>query len=519
MAKRSNSPKISPSPRRQNDAIHPVSPSQGQPAAGTPREKEPGSDSPVNPVNPVSTDSTEPRESTHRAEVLEDEWHLDDKPDGAEEEIPMAIPLAETFAPRVILPGTPSSRPAVMDSSKVLPRGARGDVFEQNPLSAKRPGQPVIEAREAMDDSSRVREALRSVIEDGGSVQDAAKEWNVAPSSIQEWRHRYQELLDESQEVALLDPDGTPRDATVHIPEVAQELFSVNWERLVAKGGKGSRSFNQSPLQIYLQTSRFTSWLYQDGYLDRSILVGVISCVVGLAIVGSFLLAARKADLPPIVSEAAPRDDLEIKEAQKVAEAFFKAPNWEARLPMVRQPEAVREMMAEYYESHSDKPVEDAELNLARLERKMVNLSYEIPSLGKNFFLNLLKVKGHYVVDWESSSLYQEAHLIRLRAERPAGITRIAVSVAADESRDYYNYEYSDAVRWKCYQLSYPNSKLNLFGYVPRESTRAVTLDALLGVVSQHAVVLEVKFAPDAKSDNQVEIVSVLREEWVPISP
>lgn len=520
MAKRSKLPKISSPP-----ATDPPStladwldqdPGEAvECAAGTEPEPEPEAAPHLEEVDESARDEPASGEETPGpAGQREEEWHLDDNPKPQHDE----IPLAEPALPRIVLPGPSPSRSSAMDSSKVLPRGARGDLFEQNPLSAKRTSQPVTGTHQAMDDSSRVREALRSVIAQGGSVQEAAKEWNVAPSSIQEWRSRYQELLDENQDVPLLDPDGTPRDATVHIPEAAQELFSVNWARLVAKGGQGSRTFSQSPLQIYLQTSRFTSWLYQDGYLDRSILVGVISCVVGLAIVGSFLMA-RKVEPAPVVLEAAPRDDLELIEAQKVAEAFFKAPNWEARLPMVRQPEAVREMMAEYYKTHSDQPVEDAELILVDLVRKMPTLSYEIPSLGKNHFLILVKIKGHYVVDWESSSLYQEDHLHKLREERSTGNTRIAVTVTADESRDYYNFEYRDAAHWKCYQLSYPGLKLNLFGYAPRNSTVAVTLDALLGVVSQQGVVLEVKFAPGAKSDNQVEIVSVLREEWVPVSP
>ena len=50
-------------------------------------------------------------------------------------------------------------------------------------------------------------------------------------------------------------------------------------------------------------------------------------------------------------------------------------------------------------------------------------------------------------------------------------------------------------------------------------SPDAIALDAMLGIVDKQAAVLEVRFPPDAVTDNQVEIISLLRSEWVPGDP
>ena len=58
-----------------------------------------------------------------------------------------------------------------------------------------------------------------------------------------------------------------------------------------------------------------------------------------------------------------------------------------------------------------------------------------------------------------------------------------------------------------------------MFGYAAKDSSDAITLDAMLGIVDKQAVVMEVRFPLDSATDNQVEIISVLRSEWVPDEP
>ena len=406
------------------------------------------------------------------------------------------------------------------DLSRIAPRATPGDAFETNPLSAIRDAGADGTARHGMDDSDRVREALHSVIEEGDSVKEAAREWNVAPSAIAEWRERYHDLLKEEAgpETPLLDIGDRHLADTAYIPAAAREIFMENWERLVTETAATPSDFVQSPRQIFLQTSVLTSWLFHEGRVDRGILSGAVSGLIGLAIIASFLIAGRNVPVEIAPPEPAPRDDLVIEEAAVVAQSFFKAPNWEERLKFVRQPDAVRSMMQAYYQDHPDGPINDAALSLAMPVRHLVNLNFEIPSLNRSHFLCVVLSKGRHLVDWESSSLYQEEQINRLRASRSTEPTRIAVTVTKIDA-NYYNYAFRDDSRWQCYQLGYPGLNLNLFGYALRESGDDIALGAMLGIVDKQAAVLEVRFPPEAQTDNQVEIISVLRGEWVPSDP
>ena len=442
------------------------------------------------------------------------------------DELPEAIfavePLAGPPAGADSDPAEPRVEMNLADLSKVAPRASPGDAFESNPLSALREAAKDGTARHALDDSTRVREALRSVIEQGDTVKEAAREWKVAPSAIAEWRAKYQDLLKEDAvpESPLMEFERRPQvDSSVYIPEAAREIFLENWERLVRETAATPSDFVQSPGQIFLQTSRLTSWLFQEGQLDRGILSGSVSCVLGLAILTSFLMADRNAVTGVPLPEPAPREDLAINEAAAVAQAFFKADRWEERLVFVRQPEAVRGMMQAYYQDHADGPISDAMLAEAIPSRHLVNLSFEIPSLNRSHFLCVVLSRGRHLVDWESSSLYQEEQLGRLRAARSMEPTRIAVTVTKSEAANYYNYAFNDPARWECYQLGYPGLNLNLFGYALKDSADAISLNAMLGIVDKHPAVLEVRFPPDSQTDNQVEIVGVLRGEWVPLEP
>ncbi len=416
-------------------------------------------------------------------------------------------------------PAVPAAPGPAVSKAGLSPRAPRGASFEQNPLSGPRPSAGAGESAgpAALDDGLRVREALRRVVEDGDSLKEAARDLQVAPSSVAEWRARYQALLEE-EGAPLFEVGQGPKDSDLtQIPEVARELFSDNWERLVADTESSQAALKQSPRQVFLQTSRLTSWLYQDGQLDRSVFAGVVIGAVVLGLLGSFLMRARQpAAAVAVAPEAVVRGDLLIEEAAVAAQAFFKAENWKERLQYVRQPEAVTGMMEAYYQNHPDGPINDAALALGMPDGHVVNLGYDIPSLGRAHFLSLVKSKGRYLVDWESGSLYQESNLTALREARSAEPTRVAVTLARREDQKYHNYAFSDESRWVCYQLGYPGMKLSLYGYAAKGSPLAVELDDLLGVLDKHAAVLEVRYPAGAAVDNQVEIISLLRGEWVP---
>lgn len=397
---------------------------ESNPAAGLENEPSLAEDAPDAPNTPAEPDAMSasvtsedlPAPTNPAASgVAVESGHLATAADP--EEIPQAIPV------RAKLPNRPDRTPSAtlpgLDFSKPAPRAAAADSFEQNPLAGLRPSQLDGAERLALDDGTRLREALRSVIQDGDNVKDAAKDWNVTPKSIAEWRSRYQDLLQQDSPATLLEVGHGPKDSDLtQIPEAAREIFTENWDRLVTETAATPRDFKQNRSQVFLQTSPLTSWLFQDGELDRGNLAGLFSVLVAIAIVASFLIADRNPAVSVPLPEPPPRDDLVIDEAAKVAENFLKAPNWQERLKYVRHPDAVKDMMEEYYRDHPDGPITDATLSLAMPARHLVNLSYDIPSQGRSHFLCVVKSKGRHVVDWESSSIYQEARIAKLRQEK-----------------------------------------------------------------------------------------------------
>ncbi|RYD33317.1 MAG: hypothetical protein EOP86_13690 [Verrucomicrobiaceae bacterium] len=403
------------------------------------------------------------------------------------------------------------------------PRQQRADIFEQNPLSQVS-HQLDSAALALMEDSERVREAVRAVVERGGDLRQAARDWKVAPSSVAEWRERYYELLQQDSiattGVALFEPDIRRDDMDlVRIPETARVRFLDNWERLVQETVSSPAAFIQSPRQVFLENSWLTCWLYEDGELDKGILAGVISGAVAVVITLSFLVARQASPVvvytpSPPSAEAAATDGTLADQAVLAAQTFFQASNWRERLTLVRHPETVRAGMERYYSTHSDGPITDAKMVMGLNSKNVTSLNFEIPSQNRSHFLNIAYENGIYLVDWESSSLFQEENLSILRERKSTEPTRIAVTVSKNDS--YYNYAFSDSSKWTGFELAYPGLPMTLYGYTLRDSQLTIDLEAMLGILKKQSVILEVRYPENAKSDNQVEILRILGEEWIP---
>lgn len=400
----------------------------------------------------------------------------------------------------------------------MTPRELRGDAFEQNPLSQV--GHQLDAAALAlMDDSERVREAVRSLVEQGGDLRETAREWKVAPSSLVEWREKYCELLQQESlattGIPLFEPDSGRKDADlIQIPEAAKLHFLENWDRMVGATTASPLDFYQNPRQVFLENSWLTCWLYEDGVLDKSIFTGVITGLVAVVVTASFLMAKQGAvampqpPAPPAVPDVVA--DLAIDAAQN----FFRADGWKEKLNYVRQPAKVRGMLERFYLTNPDGPIRDAQFSMGMTGNNTTSLNFEIPSLNRFHFLNVLKTHdGKYLVDWETSSIYQEETLKNLRRDKPTSATRIAVSVTKTD--DYYNFEFADSSKWSGYQLVYPGLPLVIYGYAAKDSQVEIDLDANLGITKRAAVLMDVAYPPSAKGENLVEILKVIGDEWI----
>jgi transposase-like protein len=400
----------------------------------------------------------------------------------------------------------------------VRPRHAAADEFEQNPLSnvAERVSMA---AAEGLDDEGRVREALRIVIAEGGSVQDAARRCGVAPSFLKEWRDKYLAFLNEAPSLAtgpLMDKGGANAEAElVRIPRAAREQFQENWHRLVEHTRATPSTFQQDPLRLFLENSWLTSWLFTDGRLDRGTAWGAAVCAAAIVLTGTFFAAGRfyRPDTapPPLLDSI----EVRLRAAAEAGQKFFTSGSLIEKQRLVNAGPRTHELMAAYYKNRA-LAIPDAMPGQAWPHVGVISMEFRSEALGRSMMVNVVERKGRMLVDWETSSLFQEVYFENLRRDRPAKPTPLSVKV---QRADYYNFGFS-AASHSAYRLSYPGLELDLFGYAPKGSEVEQTIDTMMTSISggeqSVSAILEVKYPAVANAaPNQVEILKVLHESWV----
>jgi hypothetical protein len=414
-------------------------------------------------------------------------------------------------------PPKPQEHPPV-DTGLVRPRHAAPDAFEQNPL--REVSERIsLQATEGLDDAGRVREALRIVIAEGLSVSEAARRCHVAPSFLSQWREKYLAILNETPSIAeqpLMDKGAMLRDADlVRIPRVAREHFAENWERLVEATRATPSTFRQHPVLVFLENSWLTSWLYQEGRLDRGVLAGVSVVVAVLVLTATFIFAGHFYRQEKPQPDAVEDFDVAIRKAADVARNFFRAEPAEEKMKFVRADGPVRALMEEYFRRHPAVGFPVADLTKAIPDTDRFALEFDIPSLDRRHFCVVINRAGTLLVDWETTSLFQEANLEQIRQSQPRSPVRVAVHVVSD---DYYNYSFTRD-RFRCYRLYYPGLQLDLLAYAAKDSAEERTLNTLLQPVTssrrQVTAVLEVKYPPGDVPANQVELVRIVSEDWI----
>lgn len=415
------------------------------------------------------------------------------------------------------LPEAPGSAETA-GQSPVRPRRTVTDAFEQNPLSSL-PERISLQAAEGMDDAGRVREALRAVIADGLPLAEAARRCGVAPSFLAEWQGRYLALLSEDTSIAtgpLMETGGISGNADlVSIPQAAIARFSDNWDRLMEQTHATPSTFRQSPLRLFLENSALTRWMFENGKLDRGALAGVV--VVLSVLVITFTFFTRGETYQPAGTRPPPPENLDdtIRLAAETGKQFFRAATFEEKAGYVRAEGPVRALMEEYFRDHPPVSLPDSVLKAAIPDAQRMLVELAIPSLGRSHMWAVIHSGGGWLLDWESSSLFQEYNLEKLFRTRPSAPTRIAVKV---ESGSYYNFGFTPDL-YHCYEVSYPGVKADLFAYARKGSAEDTTLQTLVspmeGAERYTTAILEVKYpAPDAEA-NQVELVRIVADDWV----
>ncbi len=203
---------------------------------------------------------------------------------------------------------------------------------------------------------------------------------------------------------------------------------------------------------------------------------------------------------------------LDIKAA---VEGFLGAKGVEEMMPYVRTLPGMETRIREYYQGHPHQPVAYRTISPKGKVMKSGEL-WAVDIVLQDFSIRpiaLERMKERYLVDWESWIGYSEIPWDDFSRERPTEpkLFRILLTPV-----NYYNFEFSDEKKWKCFRIESPDKGHMFYGYVPRYSTVDKKLTPLNGKRGDPKTFLvKLRYPDHAKSPQQVLISEVLGSGWV----
>jgi len=204
----------------------------------------------------------------------------------------------------------------------------------------------------------------------------------------------------------------------------------------------------------------------------------------------------------------------EYDEVRAVAKRFLEAPDLEALMAEVRNPEKVRPLAKSYYARKPYKPFGARSLG----SRDKADISEDflvIPIMGDNFEVLALGIECTTEgpkIDWESFVAYSEMELTDLIVKQPVKPILIRVMITPDT---YFNYGFSDATKYLNYQISDRDENVKLYAYAELGTEVAERMKMVVNK-NRMLVTLRVHYPEPALSTNQVIIEKFVSESWMP---
>lgn len=253
---------------------------------------------------------------------------------------------------------------------------------------------------------------------------------------------------------------------------------------------------------------------------------GVIAFGLGLFTIRTWIRDYRESGVQPIPEEELGLyEPALITDVDALLERYFSTTSLEERLPLVRAARHVRPLM-EAYEAVHGHPYTGY--------RRQGNVVAPAPIMGDAYFqvdailepmldhrrlIVQRRDDGGYLLDWEILVGYQEQSWEHFIAE---GSTEPKTFRAVLLPSDYYNFHFHKASQWASWRIKHPvYPELLLYGYTPRKGslTARFTRDMVMPTNGREigtAATLKVAFPEgDDRSNNQVEIVELVREGWI----
>ncbi len=260
------------------------------------------------------------------------------------------------------------------------------------------------------------------------------------------------------------------------------------------------------------------------------LLVGGGFVIAGLFAVGAmvFLAGKRTAVHPALTSPitaipetTAPklhkledRGEAALTTALKpLAVKFLEATTVAQWLSLVRNPEAVESKIRAFYPDGRIEPLGLGEFNMGdamAVQDPWVTVTLRTGKQEARSMAFVMTPDG-FKIDWESWAGWSEMTWDKFLETRPAVPQRFRVNVFPT---DYYNFAFSDDLKWQSYRLESTDGEHSIYGYVEKgsELAKQIHLDK---DAKQIPMILSLKFPEGGTSNGQVVIDKFIADGWV----
>jgi hypothetical protein len=309
--------------------------------------------------------------------------------------------------------------------------------------------------------------------------------------------------------VRRAEPDDPPAESEPKRTKKRREAKKAitsddhSWERVPSKRGSGKRE------------SRQMRWMLMGGGVLFTLCLGGL--IVSLY-THPLTPPARAEVTAPVVAprevRASERSDVSIlSETQPLARKFLEAKTIDGLLPCVRNHEVVESRIRSFYPEGKISAPGMAKFNTTGvLTRKDSFIAISVRTGDhEEKQLAFVETTQGLRIDWDAWVGWSEvswADFILTKSTKPSTFRLTLTKV------DYYNFGYLDDTKWRSYRLESPDGEHSLYGYVERGSAldRQIQIDA---DTASLPMMLSLKFPPDSKAKDQVDITGVIAEGWV----
>jgi hypothetical protein len=272
--------------------------------------------------------------------------------------------------------------------------------------------------------------------------------------------------------------------------------------------------------QTTIAAQRNSPWLLIGG--------GILT--LGLFAVGTAVfMTGKRADVPApvpapitVAQEPIAPDSINLSERSEASLAldlkplagkFLEATTVSQCLPLVRNPNVAEARIRELHPGGRIEPLGMSEFNAdgqMAIQDQWVSLTVRTRDQEAKSMV-FVKTPDGFKIDWESWTGWSEMPWENYLETKPTVPLLFRVSVFQTE---YYNFAFSDDLKWQSYRLESPNGEHSVYAYVEKGSdlARQIQLDR---DAKQVPMILRLKFPEGAASNGQVEIDQFITNGWV----